>query len=80
MKCYFCDKDINNSLEFHVSKDSKCFCNFECTEKYYLMKIDRLTISEKAWHEEWFKLREIIGRLGLELLYMKHPSYRKTNA
>ena len=66
MKCDFCNKDISNK-DSTTSKGCKYhFCNYCCLEDFYIQKIEQLTISEKNWHEEWYKQREIIGQLGYQ--------------
>lgn len=74
MKCQLCDKEISS---FHKTIDEKYFCDIICSEKYYTNTIKLLTVSEKNWHDEWFKSREIIGRLSLDLLKINFPGYYK---
>jgi hypothetical protein len=64
MKCDYCDSEIKKETCYKSLLVEKFFCNFRCCEKYMVSKIEQLTKAEKLWHEEWFKQREIIGRLG----------------
>jgi len=64
MKCEFCNKEIEGQT--FKSRGGNQFCNFSCFESYYLLKIEQLTKSEKSWHDEWYKQREIIARLGCD--------------
>lgn len=65
MKCEFCQREIESIVK---SFDGKCFCSYDCLEKSYIIKIDQLTKSEKAWHEEWYNLRKIIGNMGCKYI------------
>ena len=72
MKCEYCDRELPHVCEpsdpnyilCEKNKEGKMFCNFQCIENFYCAKIAQLTKAEKAWHEAWYKQREIIGRLG----------------
>lgn len=69
MRCEHCNQELSppwfGSLEPYQSIiEGKMFCNTRCCETHYLLKIEKLTKSENAWHEAWYQLREIIGRLG----------------
>lgn len=68
MKCQLCDKEISS---YHKTLDDKYFCNTTCAEVYYINAIKQLTIAEKNWHNEWFKSRELIGKLALDEHYRK---------
>lgn len=76
MNCTFCDKEIIDP----VLDDGKVFCDNLCVKDYYKKKIIELTKSEKVWHDEWYNSRDTIGRIGLEIMYFKHPEWRVKNA
>ena len=88
MKCECCEKDIPDIApglfpdQYHhiQSKDGKMFCGNYCLQTYYIDKITQLTKSDKTWHDEWYKSRDSIGKISLELMYVKHPEWRVKNA
>ena len=76
MKCEFCEKEMPDDWKhilFQRKRNDKLFCDDDCLENFYIRKIDQLTKSEKAWHDEWFKQREIIGKLGCK--YVIEPRF-----
>lgn len=75
MKCEFCNHSIdNNPIN---NKFGKSFCSDICKENCYVQTINDLKKSEKAWHNEWFNMRDIVGRLGLEIMELKNKAKHK---
>jgi len=74
MKCEFCGKD-NSKENSHISpQGGKFFCkDIACIENYYLAKTAELEKEAKVWHNAWYDMRDIIGRLGLK--YIIEPDY-----
>ena len=71
MKCDYCNAELDPAW-FELSCNGKRFCDSNCLDRFYFVKINELEKSLINWKNAWFELREIIGRLGCDNLIRKN--------